>query len=137
MEPSGTDSYSEENHHVTTPNPPPLTSKTCVQSRCCAIPDNPRTILRTPITSSYNCACGQVETNIVSSWKTKDKAVLAIRHLLNPSVISQSHWDIKGFHAPSSCHFQERDTKDGYEAKVLDGPTLTIKHLVEKGKAGT
>jgi hypothetical protein len=47
-EPSGTNSYSEENH-ITIPVHL-FTSETCVQSRYCAAPDDPRTIERTPVT---------------------------------------------------------------------------------------
>jgi hypothetical protein len=76
------------------------------------------------------------EDEIISSWKTHDEAVLAIRHLLNPNIVSHANLTVRGMRPIGECYFQEEDLKDGYWAISADHPSVRIRHSVEKGTAG-
>lgn len=66
---------------------------------------------------------------IISSWKSHDEAVLAIRHLVNPGTVSPIDPAVR------DC-FQEGDDKDRYWAGSAHHPDVVIRHSVERGTAG-
>lgn len=65
--------------------------------------------------------------SILSSWETEQEAIDAIRH-----------WFITETNTPErgTEHFEEKDGKDGYEAKIDYKPVLSVRYSEEQGEAG-